>query len=160
MLALRLYKLTLAAALLTLLSACATAPTPEIMTKETAQYKLPQQPKVDKALIYVVRPSGAGALIRFNVFLNDQEAASEMGYNRASQYIYFNVAPGDYTIFSKAENWADVRVSAKAGEVIFVKQETEMGFVMARTSMSKLQTLEGTYWIMKTQPGTVIKTDK
>lgn len=76
------------------LSGCASLPSPEVMQTETASFQLPKMPEQGKALVYVVRPSGVGGLVRFNVFVDDQEAASEMGHTRSSQYIYFNVTPG------------------------------------------------------------------
>lgn len=59
----------------------------------------------------MVRPSGLGGLIRFNVFVDNQEAESEMGYPRSSQYIYFNLEPSDYQILSKAENWPETNIT-------------------------------------------------
>ena len=110
--------------------------------------------------MYVVRPSGTGKLIRFNVFVDDQEAASEMGFTRGSQYIYFNVRPGEHKIYSKAENWAEAQISAKAGEIIFIQQEPSMGVIMARNSISRIEDLQGKYHVKKLEPGTIIKTDK
>ena len=40
-----------------------------------------------------------GALIRFNVFVDNQEDASEVGCTRGNQYIYFQVPPGDRKIY-------------------------------------------------------------
>src|ERR1043165_506922 len=59
---------------------CASAPSPEAMKAEIASFQLPKLPEPGKAICYVVRPSGAGALIKFNVFVDDQQASSELGY--------------------------------------------------------------------------------
>ena len=142
------------------LTGCASLPSPEAMKAETASFKLPKLPDAGKAMVYVVRPSGPGGLIRFNVFVDDQEAASEMGYTRGSQYIYFNVAPGQHKIYSKAENWAEAQVSAQAGEVIFIQQEPSMGIIMARNSITKIEELPGKYHVKKLELGTIIKTEK
>jgi len=142
------------------LTGCASLPSPEAMKAETASFQLPKQPEAGKAMVYVVRPSGPGGLVRFNVFVDDQEAASEMGYTRGSQYIYFHVTPGEHKIYSKAENWAEAQISAKAGEVIFVQQEPSMGIIMARNSITKIEALPGTYHVKKLELGTIIKTDK
>jgi len=75
-----------------LLTGCASMPSPEAMKAATASYQLPKLPEPNKAIVYVVRPSPLGGLIRFNVFVDDQEAQSEMGYTKSSQYIYFNVS--------------------------------------------------------------------
>lgn len=139
---------------------CASLPSPEAMKAETASFKLPKLPEAGKAMVYVVRPAGPGSLIRFNVFVDDQEAASEIGYTRGSQYIYFNVTPGQHKIYSKAENWAEAQVSAQAGEVIFIQQEPSMGIIMARNSITKIEELPGKYYVKKLELGTIIRTDK
>lgn len=143
-----------------LLYGCASAPSTDKMQAELANYTLPKTATADKALVYVVRPSNAGMAVRFNVFLDNQEPASEMGYNRGNQYIYFYVTPGQHVISSKAENWATLNVTAKAGEVLYVKQEVEIGFVMARNSLVPLNELQGRYLVKDAALGTVIKESK
>jgi hypothetical protein len=144
---------------LALLYGCA-SPSVEQMQAEVANYSLPKAPAADKALVYVVRPSNAGMAVRFNVFLDDEEAESEMGYNRGNQFIYFYVTPGTHTIRSKAENWAEMPLAVKAGEIIYLKQEVEMGIVMARNSLKQLSDLEGRYLIKDADLGTIIKESK
>ena len=148
------------AAVLVAFAGCASLPSPEVMRTETESFKLPKVPDPGKALVYVVRPSGLGGLIRFNVFVDDQEAASEMGYTRGSQYIYFHVSPGDHKIYSKAENWAEAQIAAKADEVIFIQQDASIGIIMARNSIAKIDELPGKYHVKKLDLGTIIKTDK
>lgn len=142
------------------LGGCASLPSPEVMKAETANYQLPKQPEAGKAIVYVVRPSSAGGLVRFNVFLGDQEPASEMGYTRAAQYIQFNVAPGSHKISSKAENWSELEVQAKAGEAIFIQQETNFGIIMARNTLVRLDDVTGKYHVKTLTPGTMLKADK
>lgn len=143
-----------------LLYGCASAPSMEKMQAEVAQYSLPKPAIADKGLVYVVRPSNAGMMVRFNVFLDDKEADSEMGYNRGNQYIYFYVSPGQHVISSKAENWAEMTVTAKAGEVIYLKQEVEVGVVMARNSLKVLSDVEGRYLVKDAALGTIAKEGK
>ena len=161
--AMRLNK-TLAAALLLVflgaMSGCASLPSPEAMKAETATYQLPKLPESGKAIVYVVRPSGLGGLIRFNVFIDDQEAASEVGYTRSSQYIHFNLVPGEHKIYSKAENWAEVLVKADAGDIIYIQQEPSMGLIMARNSIFKLEDYQGKYHVKKLTLGTILKAEK
>ena len=143
----------------TVLSGCASLPSPEKMKAEVLEYQLPKLPEEGKAIVYVVRPSSLGGLIRFNVFVDNQEPESEMGYTRSSQYIYFNLMPSDHQILSKAENWAETNISAKAGDIIFIQQEPSMGIIMARNSISKIQDYEGKYHVKTLSLGTIIKTD-
>lgn len=142
------------------LTGCATAPPLEAMRAEVSSFKLPKLPDPGKAMVYVVRPAVLGGLVRFNVFVDDQEAASEMGYTRSSQYIYFHVTPGEHRIYSKAENWAEVQVSAKAGDVVFIQQEPTMGLIMARNNIFKIDEVPGKYHVKKLELGTIIKTEK
>ncbi|MES2533703.1 MAG: DUF2846 domain-containing protein [Pseudomonadota bacterium] len=130
------------------------------MKADTASFELPKSPEPGKAIVYMVRPSGVGGLVRFNVFVDDQEAASEMGYTRSSQYIYFNVTPGKHKIYSKAENWAEAEVTANSGDVIYIRQEPSMGLIMARNSISKIEGYEGKYHVKNLTLGTLLKTDK
>lgn len=156
----RLGATTATLALLAIASGCATLPSPEQMRAETASFQLPKLPEPGKAIVYVVRPSPLGTLVRFNVFVDDQEEASEMGYTRGSQYIHFNLKPGDHKVLSKAENWAETLVSAKEGDIIFIQQEPTMGIIMARNNLFRLEALEGRYHVKTLTPGTFIKQDK
>lgn len=156
----RTWAAAVAAAAIALVSGCASLPAPEVMKAETAGFTLPKLPEAGKALIYVVRPSSLGGLIRFNVFLNDQEPASEMGFNRGSQYIYFNVPPGDHKVLSKAENWAEATVSVKAGDIVFVQQDATIGIIMSRNTLMRLEEVPGKYHVKTLQLGTILKTDK
>ncbi len=145
---------------ISLLYGCASTPSPDKMQAELAGYTLPKEAVADKGLLYIVRPSLAGGLVRFNVFLDDQESDSEMGYTRANEYIYFYVTPGQHKISSKAENWAELLVNVNAGEVVYVKQNVEVGFLMARNSLAPLDDLEGRYLVKDASLGTVIKEAK
>lgn len=83
-----------------------------------------------------------------------------MGYTRSSQYIYFSVPPGEHKVYSKAENWAETLITAKANDIIFIQQEPTMGVVMARNNIFKLEDYEGKYHVKTLTPGTIIKTAK
>jgi hypothetical protein len=152
--------LSFAVAALALTTGCATLPAPDVMKAETAGFQLPKLPADGQAMVYVVRPSGLGGLIRFNVFVDDKEPASEMGYTRSSQYIYFTLPPGKHVIYSKAENWAEIPVEASAGDVIFIQQDPTMGVIMARNSLAKVDDLQGKYHVKKLTVGTILKTEK
>jgi len=152
--------LTFIAATLLLTGCATTLPSPELMREATASYQLPSTPQQDKAIVYIVRPTQLGGLVRFNVFLDNQEDSSEMGYTRAGQYIYFNLTPGEHKIYSKAENWAESLVTVKPGDVIFLQQEPSMGIIMARNTMFKLDDHEGKYHVKTLTLGTIVKSDK
>ena len=145
---------------LAVMTGCASLPSPEVMKAEVSTFQVPKLPEPGKAICYVVRPSGLGGLIRFNVFVDDQEGSSEMGYTRSSQYIYFNLTPGEHKIYSKAENWAETQVSVQAGDIVFIQQEPSMGIIMARNNLSKLEEYQGKYYVKMLKIGTILKAEK
>lgn len=142
------------------LQGCATLPSPEVMRSEVQNFQLPKHPEPGKAIVYVVRPSEVGGLIRFNVFLNDQHPESEMGFTRGSQYIYFQIPPGEHKIQSKAENWSEWIVNARAGDILFIQQEPAMGLLMARNTLLKINDVEGRYHVKTLKLGTIHKVDR
>ena len=144
----------------TFLIGCASLPPAEKMREDVADFELPKLPAEGKAIVYIVRPSSVGSLIRFNVFVDDKEPESEMGFTRGKQYIHFNLEPGDHQILSKAENWAEINVTANAGDIIYIQQDAQMGLIMARNSVIKIQDYEGKYHIKRLKLGTIIKEDK
>lgn len=148
------------AAVFAVISGCASLPSSEVMKAEVATFQVPKLPESGKAICYVVRPSILGGAIRFNVFVDDQEASSEMGYTHSSQYIYFNLAPGEHKIYSKAENWAETQVSVQAGDMAFIQQEPSMGFIMARNNLFKLEDYQGKYHVKTLKVGTILKAER
>ncbi|MCJ7616079.1 MAG: DUF2846 domain-containing protein [Desulfobacterales bacterium] len=131
----------------------------EIITN-IATFQLPKLPEKGKAIVYVVRPSPLGKITRFNVFIDNQDPESEMGYTMGGEYIYFNLTPGDHQILSKAENCAKINVSAKEGDVIFIQQESKMGTFKAKNSIFKIQDYEGKNHIKNLFLGVIIKFDR
>jgi hypothetical protein len=150
----------LTALTLATLAGCASLPSPDLMKAETATFQLPKLPDPGKAMVYVVRPTALGGVIRFNVFVDDQEAASEMGFTRGNQYIYFHVNPGTRKIFSKAENWAEAEITVKAGDIVYIQQFPTMGFIMARNDIQKVEEYQGKYHVKTLSIGTIHKIDK
>nr|WP_256679491.1 hypothetical protein [Pseudomonas sp. Fl4BN1] len=96
----------------------------------------------------------------FNVFLDGNESDLEMGYNHGERYIYFYIIHGRHEVNSKAKNWADMPVTVKAGEVIYLKQEVEVGVMIARNSLKVLSDVEGRYLVKDAVLGTIAKESK
>jgi hypothetical protein len=136
---------------------CASLPRPDEMKAEIAMYQLPKFPDDGKAIVYVVRPSSFGAKeAGFNVFLDSKEPHSEMGSTMGRQYIHFPLAPGEHTIWSHAGNWAEIRVSAKPGDMVFIQQEPSMGLIDLNNELLRLPEYEGKYYVKTLTPGTLI----
>lgn len=145
----------------TLVGCRASFPSPEIMKKKIAGFKLPSLPENGMSVIYVVRPELLGALVKFNVYLDDKEESSEMGYTQGKEYIYFHVKPGKHNIKSLAENWAEIELVVKENEIVFLEQESKMGFLYARNNLYNDYTqLEGKYRVRTLSLGTIKKTKK
>lgn len=138
------------------MSGCTSLPTEAEMQKDIAGFNLPKAPAAGKAIVYVVRPSSLGTFIRFNTFIDNNNPKSEVGYTRGGQYIHFDITPGKHTILSQAENLASINLSAKAGDVLFVKQTPQMGIIMARNSLSEISECEGKYHVKHLDIGTLI----
>ena len=126
------------------------------MKAEVATYQLPKLPEDGKAVIYVIFAQPWYKGIRFDVFIDNQEPKSEIGHNMGGQYIYFDLIPGEHKILSKAENWADINVAVKAGDIIFIQQEPYTGLLNARNKLLNLQDYEGKYYVKTLTMGTII----
>jgi hypothetical protein len=126
----------------------------EQMMKDSQDYVLPQQPKENVGLVYVVRPSFLGTAVRFNLFVNDPETPEmEAGYTRGGQYIYFYIAPGTYTLLSVAENTAKGTLTVEPNKIYYIEQIPGMGFLFARNQLKLLDEVEGKYRLKKCDHG-------
>lgn len=152
---LRFLSAVFVSAFLVVAQGCAALPGGHEMASDIKGFQLPAEPHEGKALVYVVRPSLLGKLINFNVFLDGQTPDTEMGYTQGAEYIYFEVSPGEHVIQSKAENWAEIAISAKAGDIIFVKQDVRRGTVMAMNTLHLIDQTEGRYHVKHTSVGAI-----
>ena len=127
---------------------------PGEMKNQVAGYQLPKLPEKGKAIIYIVRPSPWGVQHAYHLFLNSKEPDAEMGSTMPKQYVYFDIIPGEHKIFSKAENWAEIDVAAKEGDVIFIQQEPALGVIKTKNKLLILQDDEGKYYVKSLTKGT------
>lgn len=142
---------------LLMLAGCAGV-TREDMLREADAFDLPGQREPGKASVYIVRPSGVGTLIRFNVFVDKLDVDTlEAGFTRGREYLHFNVGPGQRTIFSVAENTATMTLGFRPDSTYFIRQDAQMGFVMARNSLALMDSVEGKYYVRRTTPGTLLR---
>jgi len=141
---------------------CASVP-PRLdeMRAQTAGFQLPKLPEEGKALVYVVNPSTFAKYSSkhgnmYPVYLDNHDSPSEVGATFGQQYTYFSVTPGEHKIFTKADNWAELDISAKAGDVIFLKQEPYMGFTTLNIRLDRISDDEGKYYIKTLPRGKII----
>ena len=140
---------------------CASLPRPDEMKAQVANYQLPRLPDEGKAIIYVVNPStfakhASKSGYMFEVYLDNKDSQSEVGATLGQQYIYFNITPGEHKIMSKAGDWAEINVSAKAGDIIFIQQDPYMGFTTLNIRLLNLQDYEGKYYVKTLPQGRII----
>ena len=150
-------RLLLALMLSLLLTGCYTQTSVKQMIDDTQTYQVPYSAPTDKAIVYVVRPNSLYGIFKYPIYLDGKEQANQVGYTRGNQYIYFYVSPGKHTIGSKAENLSEVTIDVQAGETAYVIQEGTFGFLFGRNYASKLNPVEGRYYIKHTSLGTINK---
>lgn len=105
--------------------------------KDSAAKKL--APIMDKAIVYVVRPTFYGALLKLSVNCD----SVKMGTLMAEKYLYAVVSPGTHTFTSKTENHATLTATFEAGKVYFIKQQIKMGFVVGEVGLILLSDEKG-----------------
>jgi hypothetical protein len=140
---------------------CASLPRPDEMKAQVASYQLPRLPDEGKAIVYVVNPStfakhASKSGYMFEVYLDNKDSQSEVGATLGQQYIYFSITPGEHKIMSRAGDWAEINVSAKAGDIIFIQQDPYMGFTTLNIRLLNLQDYEGKYYVKTLPPGKII----
>ena len=151
----KLFATLIVVSFLALITGCTTLPSAETMKSEVANFQLPKLPDDNKGLVYVVRPSSLGGFVKFNVFIDNQEDASEVGHTRGTEFIYFSISPGSRTIDSKAENWAEAKIVVQPGDIIFLQQDASMVIIMARHSIYKIDADQGKYLVKTLTLGTI-----
>jgi hypothetical protein len=135
---------------LMVLFGCATLnlPPPDVMKADVSSYQLPKLAEDGQAIVYVARPSDYFGSVSLSVFVDSEVPGSKVGATTGKQYISFSLSPGNHKILSRGENLAEVDVSAKAGDVIFILQEAAMPILNeARNSLSVLNEYEGKYLV-------------
>ena len=96
-------------------------------------------PTEGRALIYILRPSGFGALIKMSVLCD----SVHIGATKAGNFVYAMVTPGRHILESHAENNASMDITVEAGKTYYVRQQVKMGFAYAETGLKMLDDTDG-----------------
>lgn len=122
-------KLLFALAVVSSLAGCASVPmaSPE----QDAAVKKFTPPPADKAGVYVYRNESLGGAVTMHVLLDNAPLGETAGHT----YLYKEIAPGQHTITSQAENADSLTVEAIGGKAIYIWQEAKMGVLYARTKL-------------------------
>jgi len=141
-------------------SGCASTITPDEMKAAIKGFSLPAIPDVGKAVVYIVRPSKMAGKESFEVYVDNKNIKSAIGYTKGSQYIYFSIEPGRHVILSRAENWAEKTINVNAGDIIYIQQVPERGAQMAKNSLYAPFDYQGKYYVKTLKLGTLIRKDR
>jgi hypothetical protein len=98
-------------------------------------------PPPDKALVYVMRPSGMGFAINFQVWDRDQF----IGLSQAKSYFAYLCAPGRHLFIGIAENKVAVEAYLAPGKSYYILTGPRMGAWKARLAMNSV-TQGSEYW--------------
>lgn len=102
------------------------------------QHPIPEQP-VDKALIYVLRPSMIGMAIQSKLAVD----GDWKGVNRGNNYFYFALDPGEHFFCSVAENRSVLKLNVEAGKTYYLQQHISLGVAKARNKIELMADEEG-----------------
>ena len=97
------------------------------------------EPPEGRALVYVLRTSRMGSAIYVWTFVDEEL----LGVTRGRAYAATDLAPGEYVLWSKAENVSATTLVVEAGETYYARQVVLPGFGKARTRIELLNTEEG-----------------
>jgi Protein of unknown function (DUF2846) len=106
------------------------------------------EPSADKALVYVVRPTGWGGKVQTKLAVNGKWVGVNRGYN----YFFFTLDPGEYAFCSVAENKSVMALKVEAGKTYYLQQKLTAGFMKARNKLVALDEAKGKEALAKTHP--------
>ncbi len=116
-----------------------------LAAKEKDRMAKTLQPPVGKALVYVLRPSAMGMLIRMRVKCDGTNIGSTKGGN----FLFAMVEPGQHTLLTASENDEMMDITVEAGKIYYVKQQAKMGVVYAETGLKLVDEKEGQKYLQK-----------
>ena len=112
------------------LKACGTKEVNYKATTDKKQHPTPDAP-VDKALIYVLRPTMMGNKVQSKLAVDGEWK----GVNRGDNYFFFTVEPGEHYFCSQSENQEYLKLTVEAGKTYYLQQKVKMGIWKARTDL-------------------------
>lgn len=134
--------ITLLSSLL-LLTGCASVP--RAADSEDAVAKQFRAPG-DKGRVYIYRSAFIGQAVPIPIHINGKP----FGQTQGKSFLIADLAPGEYTFLSKAENESTAKLKVEAGNLYFLWQEITMGAFMARAHLWVVDASKGRADIMQT----------
>ncbi len=102
-------------------------------------------PVQGKAIVYLLRPTDFGAIVKMNIDCDD----IHIGSTTAERYVYTLVNPGTHVFVSKSENHSSLSITVEAGKIYYIKQQVKMGIFFAETKLKLLDDTEGKKYLSK-----------
>lgn len=137
-------RITTLAAVLTLVSACASVPMGS--AEQDAEMKR-SSAAPDMSRVYIYRNENMGAAVKMAVAIDGRM----IGATAANTYLAADVTPGPHTISSDAENLTLLKINAVPGRSIYVWQEVKIGFGYARSQLHLVPEAEGRAGVNETK---------
>jgi len=105
----------------------------------------------EMARIYVVRPTSFGSAILMDI----KDGEKLIGKTGPKGYLCWEREPGETDIVGKAENTSTLPIILEKGLVYYIKQQVQMGIVVARNKLHLLTESEGKEEVAKCKPPAV-----
>jgi hypothetical protein len=150
-------KILLLAVMICIVAICGYTQDSESTETKKGSVELPAQPSKDNAMVYVVRPSSFLSPMKIYVYVDKRNGSNRTGYTMGRQYIYFPVSPGKHKVISEANNTKTIMIDVKAGETIFIKQNTTRGRGFNQDFLEILDPEEGEHFVSITSLGAIDK---
>jgi len=92
-----------------------------------------------KAIVYIVRTSPMGTLIRIGAECDGKG----LGSTKPKQYLYAILEPGKRTFTSHTENKTSLDLTLEGGKIYYILQKVKMGIVTARIGLELMNESDG-----------------
>ncbi len=93
----------------------------------------------DMCGLYVYRPGSHGGAMELELLLDGRP----FGRTDGGDFLFAWVTPGTHTLASRADEDMQLTVTAKAGSLVFVRQEGEMGYWAFASKLTLVSEAEG-----------------
>lgn len=119
------------------ISGCANVPTESIESDAIAKSFI--TPNNGMAAVYIIRNSPLGQTSVLELSINGVPVSKTAPYT----YVRFDLKPGRYYIGSRGENYQQMPLILRSGEIVYIKQSVSTGWSDFRTDLIRLNVQEG-----------------
>ncbi len=120
-----------------------------------------EKPQKGYAMVYVIRNNNLGALLKYEVYVDDPSDSNKVGHNRINEYINFEVDPGKHKIYSRIWTLSQVSIDVKEGDIIFIAQGGAQHpyqlFIDPKTDLSIINEMQAKFLMQDLKLGKIDK---